>query len=112
MSLLKVVPIALAMVTVGAIALGAISNSNKDTETDIDTANGFEETKQAVLDRMKQCQNELARLSDLKVMNDKREATNMVSNIELSIDGIEITTVISDIEDELTRLTNLYNSIK
>ena len=107
MSLLKVVPIALAMVTVGAMALGAIVNSTEDTEPD-----GFEETKQAVLDRMKQCQNELARLSDIKLMNDKREATKMVSNVELSIDGVEITELISKLEEELSRLTKVYNSVK
>lgn len=107
MSLLKIVPAVIALGTVAAVAVGVVTEllmSDFDEDVHYD-----ENTRKDVLKKMKACQNELARFSDLKILNDKRESTSQVKNVDLLIDGVEINELISQLEEELTRLTAKYN---
>lgn len=73
----------------------------------------IEETKtidyKSVDERMKECQNELARLYDIVYLNSKRESTKQVSKIEISIDGKNITDCILELEQELGKLLKIKN---
>ena len=107
MSLLKIVPAVIALGTVAAVAVGVVTEllmSDFDEDIHYD-----ENTKKEVLAKMKACQNELARFSDLKILNDKREATAQVKNVALMIGDVEINELIAQLEEELTRLTAKYN---
>ena len=106
MSLLKFIPAVIAIGTVASIAAGAIVSLLDEDTTAI---KHDEQTKQDVLAKMKRVQNELARFSDLKILNDKREATNQVHTIELKIGDVEINELLAQLEEELHRLTAKYN---
>ena len=106
MSLFKVIPAVIAFGTVAAVAVGVVTELIMADDMDYTPNEG---SKKEVLTKMKRLQNELARLSDLKILNDKRESTSQVKNIDLTIDGVEINELISDLEEELIRLTALYN---
>jgi len=109
MSLLKVLPAIIAIGTVAAVAVGFATDLIMSDDMDY---HQDENTKKDVLTKMKKLQNELARLSDLKILNDKREATAQVKNVDLMIDGVEINELISQLEEELIRLTALYNKFE
>lgn len=104
MSLLKILPAVIALGTVAVIAVGVDLMMSDTTDISEDSV-----TKKEVLTQMKQLQNELARLSDLKMINDKREATTQVNNIELNINGVEINELISTLSASLDSLTAQYN---
>lgn len=63
----------------------------------------------SVDERMKECQNELARLYDIVSLNNKRESTKQVSKIEISIDGKHILDRILELEQELGKLLKIKN---
>lgn len=106
MSLFKVLPAVIALGTVAAVAVGVVTDLIMSDDMGY---NQDENTRKEVLTKMKTLQNELARLSDLKILNDKRESTSQVKNIDLMVDGVEINELISQLEEELIRLTALYN---
>jgi len=106
MSLFKVLPAVIALGTVAVVAVGVVTDLIMSDDMDY---NQDENTRKEVLTKMKTLQNELARLSDLKILNDKRESTSQVKNIDLTVDGVEINELISQLEEELIRLTTLYN---
>ncbi len=106
MSLLKIIPAAIALGTVAAVAVGVATDLIMSDDMDYQVG---EDNRKEVLKKMKACQNELARFSDIKILNDKREATNQVLTIDLMIGNVEINELISQLEEELTRLTAKYN---
>jgi len=109
MSLLKILPAVIALGTVAAVTVGVVTDLIMSDDMDYNTD---EETKKEVLTKMKTLQNELARLSDLKILNDKRESTSQVKSIDLMVDGVEINELINNLEEELIRLTALYNKFE
>ena len=106
MNLLKFIPVVVAVGTVASLAVGAVVSLIED---DTETFRRDEHTKKEVLTKMKKVQNELARFSDLKILNDKRESTNQVHSVELKIGDVEINELIAQLEEELQRLTAKYN---
>jgi len=107
MSLLKVLPAVIALGTVAAVAAGVVTDLIMSDDTVEEVKNTT--TKKEVLTKMKNLQNELARLSDLKMLNDRRESTSQVKSIELNVNGVEIGDLISMLEAELVALTAQYN---
>ena len=105
MSLLKIIPAIIALGTV-AVATGVVTEL---IISDDDDYVEDENTKKEVLGKLKRLQNELARLTDLKMLNDRREATSQVKSVDLMVDGIEINELISTLEADLYRLTSIYS---
>jgi len=107
MSLLKALPAVIALGTVAAVAAGVVTDLIMSDDTVEEVKNTT--TKKEVLTKMKNLQNELARLSDLKMLNDRRESTSQVKSIELNVNGVEIGDLIVMLEAELVALTAQYN---
>jgi hypothetical protein len=108
MSLLKVLPAVIAVGTVTALAVGVVTDFIMSDDMDIDEKST---TKEEIIIEMRSIQNELARLSDLKMLNDRRESSSQVKNIELNVDGVEINKLISTLETELEDLMVIYNRV-
>jgi lysyl-tRNA synthetase class II len=70
-----------------------------------------EDDAKAVLQKMKKLQNELARLSDIKELNDRRESTGQVNKTSIQVEGVEINELIVTLTEELDRLTKKYQKL-
>ena len=102
MSLLKVTPV---LTIIGAASL-LIS---KTIEKRLDRENTQQLSKQQIIDKIKECQNELARLHDLKILNDKRESTGQIKKIDIMIDDLTLEETIKNYEDEISFLIKHSN---
>ena len=94
MSLLKVIPV----LTVIGVASLLISKTIKK-RLDREKQNTQQLSKQQIIDKIKECQNELARLHDLKILNDKRESTGQIKKIDIMIDDLTLEETIKNYED-------------
>ncbi len=70
-----------------------------------------EDTPPEVLTKIKKVQNELARLYDLKLLNDKRESTGTIEKVELMVAGVEVTELLKTLDVEMDRLTAKYRTM-
>ena len=61
---------------------------------------------------LKDIQTELGRLIDLKVVNDRFEATGMLHPITLSVDGIEISVKIQELTDRIDVIIGIRKDLK
>lgn len=104
MSLLKVIPV---LTIIGAASL-LISKTIKK-RLDREKQNTQELSKQQIIDKIKECQNELARLHDLKILNDKRESTGQIKKIDIMIDDLTLEETIKNYEDEISFLIKHSN---
>ena len=102
MSLLKVIPV----LTVIGVASLLISKTIKKR---LDRENTQQLSKQQIIDKIKECQNELARLHDLKILNDKRESTGQIKKIDIMIDDLTLEETIKNYEDEIIFLIKHSN---
>ena len=102
MSLLKVIPV---LTIIGAASL-LISKTVKKR---LDRENTQQLSKQQIIDKIKECQNELARLHDLKILNDKRESTGQIKKIDIMIDDLTLEETIKNYEDEISFLIKHSN---
>lgn len=102
MSLLKVIPV---LTVIGAASL-LISKTIKKR---LDRENTQQLSKQQIIDKIKECQNELARLHDLKILNDKRESTGQIKKINIMIDDLTLEETIKNYEDEISFLIKHSN---
>jgi predicted RNA-binding protein len=102
MSLLKVIPV---LTIIGAASL-LISKTIKKR---LDRENTQQLSKQQIIDKIKECQNELARLHDLKILNDKRESTGQIKKIDIMIDDLTLEETIKNYEDEISFLIKHSN---
>ena len=102
MSLLKVIPV---LTVIGAASL-LISKTIKKR---LDRENTQQLSKQQIIDKIKECQNELARLHDLKILNDKRESTGQIKKIDIMIDDLTLEETIKNYEDEISFLIKQSN---
>ena len=102
MSLLKVIPV---LTVIGAASL-LISKTIKKR---LDRENTQQLSKQQIIDKIKECQNELARLHDLKILNDKRESTGQIKKIDIMIDDLTLEENIKNYEDEISFLIKHSN---
>lgn len=102
MSLLKVIPV---LTIIGAASL-LISKTIKKR---LDRENTQQLSKQQIIDKIKECQNELARLHDLKILNDKRESTGQIKKINIMIDDLTLEETIKNYEDEISFLIKHSN---
>ncbi len=102
MSLLKVIPV---LTVIGAASL-LISKTIKKR---LDRENTQQLSKQQIIDKIKECQNELARLHDLKILNDKRESTGQIKKIDIMIDDLTLEETIKNYEDEISFLIKHSN---
>ena len=102
MSLLKVIPV----LTVIGVASLLISKTIKKR---LDRENTQQLSKQQIIDKIKECQNELARLHDLKILNDKRESTGQIKKIDIMIDDLTLEETIKNYEDEISFLIKHSN---
>jgi len=102
----------LPFMAIGAVALGTftIINTLLDDQENLDRYD--EQNLKQVKAKMKRINDELGRLVDIKMMNDKREATNQVSNAAITVDGVEINELIQKLEEELGRLVKLHAVMK
>jgi len=102
----KLLPLAaLGLVVVGTFkVIETLLNDNSE--------NYDETTQKQVQAKMKKLNDELARLTDIKMLNDRRESTNQVKSVELMIDGVEVNELISIIEEELDRLVKVNAGFK
>lgn len=104
MSLLKVIPV---LTVIGAASL-LISKTIKK-RLDREKQNTQRLSKQQIIDKIKECQNELARLHDLKILNDKRESTGQIKKIDIMIDDLTLEETIKNYEDEISFLIKHSN---
>ncbi len=104
MSLLKVIPV---LTIIGAASL-LISKTIKK-RLDREKQNTQQLSKQQIIDKIKECQNELARLHDLKILNDKRESTGQIKKIDIMIDDLTLEETIKNYEDEISFLIKHSN---
>lgn len=104
MSLLKVIPV----LTVIGVASLLISKTIKK-RLDREKQNTQQLSKQQIIDKIKECQNELARLHDLKILNDKRESTGQIKKIDIMIDDLTLEETIKNYEDEISFLIKHSN---
>jgi predicted RNA-binding protein len=104
MSLLKVIPV---LTVIGAASL-LISKTIKK-RLDREKQNTQQLSKQQIIDKIKECQNELARLHDLKILNDKRESTGQIKKIDIMIDDLTLEETIKNYEDEISFLIKHSN---
>lgn len=104
MSLLKVIPV---LTIIGAASL-LISKTIKK-RLDREKQNTQQLSKQQIIDKIKECQNELARLHDLKILNDKRESTGQIKKINIMIDDLTLEETIKNYEDEISFLIKHSN---
>ncbi len=104
MSLLKVIPV---LTIIGAASL-LISKTVKK-RLDREKQNTQQLSKQQIIDKIKECQNELARLHDLKILNDKRESTGQIKKIDIMIDDLTLEETIKNYEDEISFLIKHSN---
>src|SRR5574344_1231744 len=104
MSLLKVIPV---LTVIGAASL-LISKTIKK-RLDREKQNTQQLSKQQIIDKIKECQNELARLHDLKILNDKRESTGQIKKIDIMIDDLTLDETIKNYEDEISFLIKHSN---
>ena len=102
MSLLNVIPV---LTIIGAASL-LISKTIKKR---LDRENTQQLSKQQIIDKIKECQNELARLHDLKILNDKRESTGQIKKIDIMIDDLTLEETIKNYEDEISFLIKHSN---
>src|SRR5574344_100429 len=102
MRLLKVIPV---LTIIGAASL-LISKTIKKR---LDRENTQQLSKQQIIDKIKECQNELARLHDLKILNDKRESTGQIKKIDIMIDDLTLEETIKNYEDEISFLIKHSN---
>ena len=102
MSLLKVISV----LTVIGVASLLISKTIKKR---LDRENTQQLSKQQIIDKIKECQNELARLHDLKILNDKRESTGQIKKIDIMIDDLTLEETIKNYEDEISFLIKHSN---
>jgi len=102
---LRILPIA----ALGAVALGALTIVTSLLEED--TTPKKVDSPDYLKNKMKRINDELARLSDIKMLNDKRESTKQVSKVDLMIDGVEINELIQMLEEELSKVVKEYNSM-
>jgi len=106
----KILPLA----ALGLVAVGTF----KVIETLLDdNSENYEEptkepTQEQVQAKMKKLNDELARLIDIKMLNDRRESTNQVESVELMINGVEVNELIHIIEEELNRLVKVNAGFK
>lgn len=91
------------------IAAGIATFIDEVMEDDIPKTD--EKDAKSVLAKMKRLQNELARLSDLKELNDRRESTKQVRKTSIEVDGVEINELIATLTEELERLTEKYQQM-
>ena len=104
MSLLKVIPV---LTVIGAASL-LISKTIKK-RLDREKQNTQQLSKQQIIEKIKECQNELARLHDLKILNDKRESTGQIKKIDIMIDDLTLEETIKNYEDEISFLIKHSN---
>lgn len=104
MSLLKVIPV---LTIIGAASL-LISKTVKK-RLDREKQNTQQLSKQQIIEKIKECQNELARLHDLKILNDKRESTGQIKKIDIMIDDLTLEETIKNYEDEISFLIKHSN---
>lgn len=104
MSLLKVIPV---LTIIGAASL-LISKTIKK-RLDREKQNTQQLSKQQIIDKIKEYQNELARLHDLKILNDKRESTGQIKKIDIMIDDLTLEETIKNYEDEISFLIKHSN---
>ena len=104
MSLLKVIPV---LTIIGAASL-LISKTIKK-RLDREKQNTQQLSKQQIIEKIKECQNELARLHDLKILNDKRESTGQIKKIDIMIDDLTLEETIKNYEDEISFLIKHSN---
>ena len=104
MSLLKVIPV----LTIIGVASLLISKTIKK-RLDREKQNTQQLSKQQIIDKIKECQNELARLHDLKILNDKRESTGQIKKIDIMIDDLTLEETIKNYEDEISFLIKHSN---
>ncbi len=104
MSLLKVIPV---LTIIGAASL-LISKTVKK-RLDREKQNTQQLSKQQIIDKIKEYQNELARLHDLKILNDKRESTGQIKKIDIMIDDLTLEETIKNYEDEISFLIKHSN---
>lgn len=108
MSLLKALPI-FALVGTAIVVAGKAAIDLMEDENDYKSN---EKNPTQVIEKIKDIQNELARLHDLKMLNDKRESTGQLRKTEITVGGVEINTAISTLEEEIARLTKKLNKMK
>lgn len=61
---------------------------------------------------LKQLNDELARLIDIQILNEKRESTGQVSKAEIKIDGVELYELISLLEKRMKKVLASYYELK
>jgi|SaaInlStandDraft_4_1057021.scaffolds.fasta_scaffold47221_1 hypothetical protein len=101
MKILRTLPF-LALTGAAVLVYGMVDAAIKDFES-IDTND---------LDDIKSIQNELARLYDVKILNDKLEATAQVRKTVLTVGGVEIKEAIDILENRLEQLVKKNRSKK
>ena len=102
----KILPLA----ALGLVAVGTFKVI--ETLLDDNSENYEEPTQEQVQAKMKKLNDELARLIDIKMLNDRRESTNQVESVELMINGVEVNELIHIIEEELNRLVKVNAGFK
>jgi len=109
MSVLRALPTVAMVGAAGLVTLGILKLIDKVFDDEIESQD--EQDAKSVMKKMKRVQNELARLSDLKELNDRRESTGQVSKTTLQIDGVDIDEIILGLTENLERLTKKYNRL-
>ena len=85
------------------------NNTKKEDKVEIKEETLTSEEKNSIIDKIKECQNELARLHDLKILNDKRESTGQIKKIDIMIDDLTLEETIKNYEDEISFLIKHSN---
>lgn len=100
MSLMKVLTLG---AVVGAVAL------YKYYEEQLE---GEQISREELMDEMKQIQQELGRLNDLKVLNDKFELTGQVEKIDLSINGVNVEERIEEMTGRIDVIRDILKTLR
>ena len=111
MSILRVLPAAALVGAAGIVALGVSKALDELFDDDYDFTPNDEQDAKLVMDKMIKVQNELARLSDIKDLNDRRESTGQLVKATIQVEGVEINELIASLTEEIDRLTKLYNTL-
>jgi len=101
------------LVAGAGVALYGITAAIASYEDDIETEQKAQEkeyTAKQIEKRMKKINSELARLSDIKMLNDRRESTKQLKPITISIDGVDIDELMKTLEIELNSLVEQYRT--
>ncbi len=94
------------------VAVGVFTVVESLFDDSFETEHYDEETPKQVQSKMKTLNDELARLTDIKMLNDRRESTNQVRTVEVTVDGVEVNELIATVETELNRLVKLNASMR